>query len=147
MLGLFWFPYRQNTFLISLCPSSEGSWCYQEDFVEVSHGEQQHGVPNSQASLFLFVCLSVHVHYFGKLVCLSVCLIVFAKMDYNRLTTSQTQFLNNWFCSTGTCSTSRPTKKRWADVFFTFEIIFSPNIAAQIVSLDCLHQFCHNKDL
>ena len=52
-----------------LSPSSEGSWCYQEDFVEVSHGEQQHGVPNSQASLFLFVCLSVHVQYFGKLDC------------------------------------------------------------------------------
>ena len=69
-------------------------------------------------------------------------MIVFAKVDYNRLTTGQTQLLNNWFCSTGTCSTSRPTKKRWADVFFTFEIIFSPNIAAQIVSLDCL--LCFN---
>ena len=109
----------------------------------MSHGEQQHGVPNSQASLFLFVCLSVHVQYFGKLVLLIVCLIVFAKVDYNRLTTGQTQLFNNWFCSTGTCSTSRPTKKRWADadVFFTFEIIFPPNIAVQIVSFDCLPCF------
>ena len=45
--GLFWFPYSVHHQKVAA--------------VTKSHGEQQHGVPNSQASLFLFVCLSVHV--------------------------------------------------------------------------------------
>ena len=128
--GLFWFPYsvhHQKVAAVTKRTLSKRA---------MANNNMEFPIVR-QACFCLFVCL----YMCNILASLFVYLYVwylFAKVEYNRLTTGQTQFLNNWFCSTGTCSTSRPIKKRWADVFFTFEIIFSPIIAAQIVSLDCL---------